>query len=165
MNCRRCCRSESSRRRSNEILRLCISCKRMKKALFSLHNLQLYVQEMVPHLPSSLVYCSSKVRVVQYRLHFHTRVDRRCQQGVNRYIWGSHHVDIKLVQAPEGGLGDLPQGKDEADSRKGALPSGQRAHVAHAVVLPTGRFNLVQRVHIFVIIKVIRTHQLTCLSL
>lgn len=43
----------------------------------------------------------------------------------------SYHEDVKLVQAAERRLGDVPQGQDEADGGEGALPSRQAAHVSH----------------------------------
>lgn len=51
------------------------------------------------------------------------------------------HVDVKLIQAPEGGLCDLPQGQNEADCGEGTLSSRQRPHVANAVVLSARRFH------------------------
>lgn len=32
----------------------------------------------------------------------------------------SYHLDVKLVEAPEGGLSDLPEGEDEAHCGEGS---------------------------------------------
>ncbi len=54
----------------------------------------------------------------------------------------TYHVDIKLVQAPEGRLCDLPESQDEADRGEGALASWEGTHVIHVVFFLTGGFHL-----------------------
>lgn len=54
----------------------------------------------------------------------------------------SYHIDVKLVEAPEGGLSDLPEGEDKTHCREGSLSSRQRPHVTHTVVLTAWRLHL-----------------------
>lgn len=56
----------------------------------------------------------------------------------------THHVDVKLIEASEWGLGDFPQGEHEANSGEGALAARQRPHVTRTVILPTRRLHLLQ---------------------
>lgn len=102
-NCRRCWRSDSSSRRSRQILRLCMSCK----------DRDVHVGPASTFFPGP------------------PSPRRR-----------AHHVDVKLIQTPEGRLGDLPQRQHEADGGEGALASGQQPQVAHAVPPPAGRLDL-----------------------
>lgn len=53
-----------------------------------------------------------------------------------------HHVDIELVEASEGWLGDLPQGEHEANSGEGAFATREGPHVTHAIILPSRRLYL-----------------------
>ena len=53
-----------------------------------------------------------------------------------------YHVDIKLIQAAEWGLGDGPEGEHEAHGGEGALPAGQRPHVTQLRLVSLPRLHL-----------------------
>lgn len=53
-----------------------------------------------------------------------------------------YHVDIKLVQASEGRLGNGPQREDEAHGGEGALAAGEGSHVVESRSVPLSRLHL-----------------------
>lgn len=118
INCRRCCRSDSSSRRFRETLRLCMSCAWQRSVSRSISN----------------TFKHKRVRVCP--------LTRFCVCVCVCF----HHVDVELVEASERRFGDLPQRQHEANGGEGALATGQRPHVAYLVVLAPRRIHLYEEV-------------------
>lgn len=59
-----------------------------------------------------------------------------------RTVLWAYHVDVELIEASEGRLGDFPQREHEANRREGAFAPGQGPHVARTVVLSARRRHL-----------------------
>lgn len=61
----------------------------------------------------------------------------------------AHHVDVELIEASEGRLGDLPEWEHEANSGEGAFATRQRPHVAYIIFLAARRIYLYQKRCVF----------------